>query len=348
MVAVLSEVGCERVALLGLVIPIGLLFAATHPERTTAVVVVNGSARFRRADDYPQGYPDEEIDQRIESRPNRASFAILDPAPSLVDDTRFQRWSQRAGRLTTHRTIGSGDCVVPTTWTFVMCSARSGHPPWSSTAGTVVSPTRPATSPNILRARSMSRCRARTCFPSWVTQGRCSTRSKSSSPGNSRGHRSTGCSPPCFYGCGRSTCQGGRARRPAMERAAGHPRRAGRRRSRTFRGRAVKFTGDGVLATFDGPARRSAAPVRSARAATARDRGTPGTAQRRDRVAWRRRRGYHHPHRATRRIGRGAGEVLVSRTVADLLAGSEIDFEDRGERELKGVSGTWRVFSAGG
>src|SRR5262249_29891279 len=40
-----------------------------------------------------------------------------------------------------------------------------------------------------------------------------------------------------------------------------------------------------------------------------------------------------------------AGEVFVSRTVTDLVAGSGIEFEDRGEYELKGVPGTWRLFS---
>jgi class 3 adenylate cyclase len=39
------------------------------------------------------------------------------------------------------------------------------------------------------------------------------------------------------------------------------------------------------------------------------------------------------------------GEVLVSRTVVDLMAGSGIDFADRGEHELKGVPGAWRLFS---
>jgi class 3 adenylate cyclase len=41
----------------------------------------------------------------------------------------------------------------------------------------------------------------------------------------------------------------------------------------------------------------------------------------------------------------GAGEVLVSSTVKDLVAGSGIDFEDRGEHELKGVPGTWHLYS---
>ena len=40
-----------------------------------------------------------------------------------------------------------------------------------------------------------------------------------------------------------------------------------------------------------------------------------------------------------------AGEVLVSRTVKDLVAGSGIDFEDRGEQPLKGVPGEWHLYA---
>jgi class 3 adenylate cyclase len=39
-----------------------------------------------------------------------------------------------------------------------------------------------------------------------------------------------------------------------------------------------------------------------------------------------------------------AGEVLVSSTVKDLVVGSAIEFSDRGERELKGVPGSWRLY----
>ncbi|HEX6653985.1 MAG TPA: adenylate/guanylate cyclase domain-containing protein, partial [Thermoleophilaceae bacterium] len=41
----------------------------------------------------------------------------------------------------------------------------------------------------------------------------------------------------------------------------------------------------------------------------------------------------------------GAGEVLVSQTVKDLVAGSGLEFEDRGEHDLKGVPGPWRLWS---
>ena len=40
-------------------------------------------------------------------------------------------------------------------------------------------------------------------------------------------------------------------------------------------------------------------------------------------------------------------EVLVSGTVKDLVVGSGIDFEDRGERELRGVPGEWRLYAVG-
>ena len=41
----------------------------------------------------------------------------------------------------------------------------------------------------------------------------------------------------------------------------------------------------------------------------------------------------------------GPNEVLVSRTVADLLAGSDFEFRDQGERELKGVPGAWHLYA---
>jgi class 3 adenylate cyclase len=41
----------------------------------------------------------------------------------------------------------------------------------------------------------------------------------------------------------------------------------------------------------------------------------------------------------------GAGEVLVSGTVKDLVVGSGLEFEDRGSRELRGVPGEWRLFA---
>ncbi len=56
-----------------------------------------------------------------------------------------------------------------------------------------------------------------------------------------------------------------------------------------------------------------------------------------------------HPYHIGARVGAfaNAGEVLVSRTVADLVVGSGLRFTDRGEHELKGVPGHWRLLAVG-
>ncbi len=114
------------------------------------------------------------------------------------------------------------------------------------------------------------------------------------------------------------------------------------------RGKEVKTLGDGFLATFDGPGRA----IRCARAAQAEV----------ARLGLEMRAGLHTGELEVidsdiggiavnigSRVGAlaGPGEVLVSSTVKDLVAGSGIDFEDHGSHELKGVPGEWRLFAVG-
>ena len=114
-----------------------------------------------------------------------------------------------------------------------------------------------------------------------------------------------------------------------------------------FRGREVKSTGDGVLATFDGPGRG----VRCARAICDSVRA----------LGIELRAGLHTGecellgddvggiavHIAARVAAQaGPGEVLVSSTVKDLVAGSGLEFEQRGRQALKGVPGEWELFAA--
>jgi class 3 adenylate cyclase len=116
-----------------------------------------------------------------------------------------------------------------------------------------------------------------------------------------------------------------------------------------FRGRVVKNTGDGFLATFDGPTRavRCAATL----------------AERMPELGIEVRSGLHTGECELRgddiggiavHIGArvaalaGAGEVLVSNTVKDLVNGSGITFRDRGTHELKGLAGEWQLFSPSG
>jgi class 3 adenylate cyclase len=113
-----------------------------------------------------------------------------------------------------------------------------------------------------------------------------------------------------------------------------------------FRGREVKTMGDGVVATFDGPARA----IRCA--CSIRQRVRPLDIQVRT--------GLHTGEceligddvggiavHIAARIGAAAGpdEVLVSSTVKDLVAGSRLDFVDRGTQRLKGVPDEWRLYA---
>ena len=113
-----------------------------------------------------------------------------------------------------------------------------------------------------------------------------------------------------------------------------------------YRGRLVKSTGDGHLALFDGPARAIGCASELCAAARSLDlqiRAGVHTGEvevRGDDVGGI---GVH----IGARVGALAkpSEVLVSRTVTDLVAGSGIEFSDRGEHDLKGVSGSWRLYA---
>ena len=115
------------------------------------------------------------------------------------------------------------------------------------------------------------------------------------------------------------------------------------------RGQVVKTTGDGALAVFDGPARaiRSALAIRGRTAEI----GVPIRAGlhcgecelRGDDV------GGIAVHTGARIAAlAGAGEVLVSSTVRDLVAGSGLRFAERGRHELKGIPGSWEVLAVQG
>jgi class 3 adenylate cyclase len=114
-----------------------------------------------------------------------------------------------------------------------------------------------------------------------------------------------------------------------------------------YRGRPIKRLGDGLLATFDGPARAIRCALAIADAA-------------RSQLGLEIRSGLHTGeieligddvggiavHIGARVIATAEpGEVLVSSTVKDLVVGSGITFESRGEHELKGVPGVWRLWA---
>ena len=126
----------------------------------------------------------------------------------------------------------------------------------------------------------------------------------------------------------------------------GHHNAVVREQLERWRGREIKTVGDGFLATFDGPAR-------AVRCAQAIRKGV-------DELGLELRAGLHTGecelldadvggiavHIAARVTAlAGAGEILVSSTVKDLVVGSELGFVDRGTHDLRGVPGEWRLYA---
>jgi len=122
--------------------------------------------------------------------------------------------------------------------------------------------------------------------------------------------------------------------------------RAVRDELRRYRGREINTRGDGFVASFDGPGRAIRCAQAISRAA--------------DKLGVELRIGLHTGECEVRgddlvglavhiaaRVGASAsdGEILVSGTVKDLVVGSGIGLVDRGDRELKGVPGTWKLFA---
>ena len=346
MVAVLDALGCGRVVLFGLSTPVGLLFAATHPERTTALVLDGGIARLRRDDDdSPGGMSKEEIDQNIERDSVPGATALIEQfAPSLVDDTRFQRWAQRALRLTCPpvdrrwrvRSTYETD-LRPVLGSIRAPTLVIGHPPSNERARFVADRIGDAKYVDAAGKDPMPWCGDAGVLLDAIEEF---LTGHLPAPQTDRVLATV-----LFTDLVDSTPQAAeKGDRRWRELLATHDAIISEELDR-YRGRAVKFTGDGVLATFDGPARaiRCACAIRDALQPLGLEvRAGLHTGEielRGDDVSGI---AVHIGQRVASLAG--GGEVVVSRTVADLLAGSEITFEDHGEHELKGVPGTWRIF----
>jgi class 3 adenylate cyclase len=122
-----------------------------------------------------------------------------------------------------------------------------------------------------------------------------------------------------------------------------------RRQLVRFSGRELDTAGDGFFATFDGPARAircASAIVDAVRALGLEVRAGlhTGECEQVDGKV-----GGIAVHIGARVAAQaGPGEVVVSRTVKDLVAGSGINFRDRGSAQLKGVPGEWQLFAVTG
>ena len=342
MVAVLDALGEERTVVLGLTGPPALLFAATHPARTSALVVLDPSARFRGHDGYP-GLDSGEIDRTVATIEGQWGTGVLGRLYGWGGDERAQRWYGKTERLmyTPHEAAGVFRWVYDIDLRSVL--------PSISVPTLVVARPQPDD-----RMLSQSR---------YVAEHITAAKYVELPAG---GHLMAALDPIEEFVTGRlpavavdrvlatilftdivdSTAHAAALGDRAWRHRLDEHEALVRRQLARFRGREIKTMGDGFLATFDGPARaiRCGSAIRD----EARQLGIELRAGlhageielRSDDIA-----GMTVNIAARVAALAGPAEVLVSRTVTDLVAGSGIGFEDRGEHELKGVPGRWQLFA---
>lgn len=354
--AVLDAVGVDRAAVYGYSEggPLAMLFAATYPERVQALVLDATYARMSAAPDYPEGVEQQGVFEALRELFNNAwgqGKSISFFAPSRKDIPAAREFMAKLERAT--------------------AGPRMARKAWNWIAEIDVRPVaRALRVPTLVLHRtgdhavlvSMGRWLARNIPGARLFE----------QPGIDHGpyradvvvdlveevrHFLTGSRAAAeidrilatvlftdiVSSTERATVLGDRAWRNILDQHYSLVRKQLER----FRGEEINTTGDGFLAAFDGPARavRCGMAIRE----TVRTLGIEVRA------------GVHTGecerlgddlagiavHTGARILGKAApGEILVSGTVKDLVAGSGLRFYDRGRHSLKGIPGEWQLFAA--
>jgi class 3 adenylate cyclase len=351
--AVMDAVGSERAVVMGASEggPLAMLFAAAHPARAAALILLGAEVRERTDEDWPWGEATvEEFEQAMASLPERwgKGRGIDVIAPSVAGQEWARTW---LGRVQLHaNTPGGAEAFmrmafgidvrhvaaainVPTLILHAtgdkVCHVENGrflartisgaqyvelagedHIPWFAPEQTLA------------EIRQFLTGRREPLVPERML--------------------ATVLFTDLVGSTARATELGDRGWRDLLE----QHNAAIRRELTQFRGQEVDTAGDGFFATFDGPARA----IRCAQAII--------TAM--QQLNLEARAGVHTGevelldgkvagiavHIGARVAAQAAGgEILVSRTVRDLVAGSGLDFDDRGDAELKGIPGKWRLYA---
>jgi class 3 adenylate cyclase len=352
--AVMDTVGSERAALLGTSEggPMCALFSATYPLRTSALIMHGSYPRRTRAADYPWGPTDEESRSWIDQmqRDWGGPVGLDERAPSVAGDKQFRQWWARYLRMSASpaavRALGTMNAeidirhILPAIRvpTLILHSVHdraieiggslymadripaarlvklpgSDHLAWLSDAETILGEIEEFLT-GVRHSAEPDRVLATVLFTDIV-----SATEMAADLGDRRWH----------------------------DLLEGHHSLVRRELAR-FRGREISTAGDGFFAIFDGPARA----ICCARAIS------DGVLS----LGLSIRAGLHTGECEIMGVDMGGiavhigariaalaapGEVLVSSTVKDLVAGSGLSFQDHGTHFLKGVPGEWRLYSA--
>ena len=350
--AVMDAVGSEQAALLGTSEggPMCTLFSATHPLRASALIMHGSYPRRTKAPDYPFGPAEQEYRAWIEQmrREWGGPFGLSARAPSVAEDKRFSQWWARMLRMSASPAAAAvlvamnaeidirhilpairvptlllhsvRDAAINIGASRYMADRIPGarlvelpgrdHLVWLSDADAILGEIEEFLT-GVRRSGEHDRILATVLFTDIV-----GATEKAAALGDRRWH----------------------------DLLDSH-HEVVRRELTRFRGREINTAGDGFFAAFDvqparyvvrGPYRMGfVARTRHPRRPTHRGMRGDGRGHRRDRG-----------HIGARIAALAApGEVLVSSTVKDLVAGSGLSFLDHGARSLKGVPNEWRLYS---
>ncbi len=354
ILAVMDAVDSEQAALIGWAEGgvISALFAATYPERTTALVLDASFARAVQGPDYPWGFTQEGLDQICLLLEQGWGDGVLLPvfAPSLVGDELARQWWARLERTSASPSVAMGVIqrlaeidirpVLPSISVPTLVLHRTADSVIEVEHGRYLAQHIPGAKlvelPGVDGASFVGDTDA---YLGEIEEFLTGVRR--AAPESER-VLATVLFADIASSSERLAEIGDRRWRELLETYYAMIRRQLDR----FRGREVKTIGDGFLATFDGPARA----IRCAKAIAegARSLGIDVRV------------GLHTGECETMgedvtgiavhigsRVATEAvpGEVLVSSTVKDLVAGSGLEFADRGVHSLKGVPDTWQLFA---
>ncbi len=351
---VMDAVGSQRAALFGISEggPMSVLFAATYPERTTALVLYGSYARRSWAPDHPFGWTEEQWStalEKLERDWGTPQWGIETWTPSLAHDDGYRQYRAnylrlaaspgaavavwrmnkdidvrqvlpaiRVPTLILHR---AGDRLTKVEQARYLAERIAGaklielpgidHSPWVGDTDAVLSEIEEFLT-GARHAAEPDRVLATVIFADIVASTE------------------------------RATELGDRRWRELLETYYA----LARRQLERFRGRELDTAGDGLYAAFDGPARaiRCAVAIRDGVRSIGLD-VRAGVHTGECEVIGEKMGGIA-VHIGARVAGMSRpGEVLVTSTVKDLVAGSGVRFEDRGMHPLKGIPGDWHLYA---
>jgi len=351
MRVILDEVGSKRAVVLGYAAggAPAMMFAATHPQRVDSLILWAPYARLRIDDDYPIGVTPEMVDKLVGLTLAEwgKGAAIPAMAPSMTNDERFRAWAGQMERLAASPGTAAALVaqwhdidirrVLPAIRVPTLVLSLKNQPVYSPMHSRYVADHIPGARFVELEGSDLL---AETDAMFRAIENFLGASYRQSDPDRSLG-------TVLFTDIVGSTAIAARLGDLRWwDLLEAHDRILNRQVER-YRGRLIKTSGDGALVLFDGPARAIACAeaIRDALRA----------------IGLEVRAGLHTGELEEREDGdiggiavhigariaalAGPGEILVSRTIKDLVAGSSLRLESRGTHQLKGVPESWEVFA---